>query len=152
MYVTLQHLCEHVLKCVCVFIQCMCGWHRVKKSRAEKYQEWKKKETLHDTIFMSCRKVKTSGCAVIVEDVLIKTFCEGFWKVIAYEVPTAPSVIETHKDWHAFVCLCDFVCPCRCVITRINVGRQTAPSPLALLWQAYLKSSKIHSFFLPYTS
>lgn len=58
----------------------------------------KKKGTLHDTIFMRCMKVKTSGCAVIVEDVLIKTFCEGFGKVIASEVPTAPSVIKTQKD------------------------------------------------------
>lgn len=43
-------------------------------------------------------KVKASGCAVIVGDVLIKALCEGFRGVTACGVQTDPTVTVTHTD------------------------------------------------------
>lgn len=57
-------------------------------------------------------KVKASGCAVIVGDVLIKAFWEGFQGVAACGVQTDPTVTETHTDWHVCVCVCSGACGC----------------------------------------
>lgn len=52
-------------------------------------------------------KVKASGCAIIVWDVLIKAFSEGFQEVAAGGLQTDPTVTESHKDWHVRLCVCE---------------------------------------------
>lgn len=70
----------------------------------------------YDTVFMGGVKVKASGCAVIVGDILIKAFWEGFQGVAACGVQTDPIVTETHTDWRVRVRV--RVCVCSRVATR----------------------------------
>ena len=117
---------------------CVRVWERDRERQRESDREseieseWER-ETLYDTVFMGGVKVKASGCAVIVGDVLIKAFWEGFHGVTACGVQSDPTVTGTHTDWH--VCVCVFVsvvqlCSClvssQCAAVLIPDGQRLA--------------------------
>lgn len=92
-------------------------------------------------VFMGGVKVSVPGRAVIVGDTLIKMFWEGFSRGYSLWVADYPSHTNSHR------CVCPCVRVCLCLLTRVNVGETDSSCPLARLWQACLKSSKIDCFF-----
>lgn len=94
-------------------------------------------------VFMGRVKVSAPERAVIVGDTLIKMFWKGFQEVTGCGVQTIPFT-WTHREVCAPVCV--HVCVCLCLLTRVNAGETDSSCPLARLWQACLKLSKIDCF------